>query len=264
MKKLSTQLVQRFKDISMFEKIPSWAWQFNPPIPLIGEKYKPGKSILIYASAENLSWLHNSKTPSRFSEKETAWNRYRICYEEQGQNSTTPFPNVGIQPMTDGGLFAASLFLAERNGLPIYKTPRTFLETLAVSNWCKFSIKNRNNRDYINNIKRLTVSLPFVIAELVLLQPKIVLIPFQIWNHPILNAAMRGASPKTHFLPVPQFNAFVVNFHMKKYRRPAVRLKNKWAGTTLAVWMENLKHINQENAWRYIAMLASILQTAHP
>ena len=249
---MEKQLVRRFKNT--FDKTPSWAWDFMPPIPLIGKQYKPGKGLLIYASAENLSWLNAVPTPRRF-QKEHAWNRYRACYEEQDRKSDAFFPNVGIQPMTDGGLFAAALFLAEKTGLPTRKTPRAFLETVAISNWCKFSIEAEGNRDYIADVKKLTESLPFVIGELALLQPKIVLVPKQIWRHPILKAAMRGASPCSCFLPVPQFNSRVVNIHLQKYDRPAAKLKRQHQNTPLALWMKKLSRINKDHAWRYLAML---------
>ena len=254
MKNLADQLLERFAVTFKFEKAPSWAWKYKPPIPLIGNHYKPGQGLLIYASAENLSWLTTSALPRRFQGQQ-AWNRYRISYEEQGRDSKSFFPDVGIQPMNDGGLFAAGLFLAQKTGLPTRKSPRAFLETLAVSNWCKFSIKSENNLDYIADTKKLTASLPFVIGELALLQPKIVLVPRQIWRHPILKAAMRGASPCSRFLPVPQFNARVVNIHLQKYDNPAAALKRKSQNTLLAEWMENLNNINQKNAWRYLAVI---------
>ena len=176
-------------------------------------------------------------------------------YEQDGRDSDDFFPDVGIQPVSDGGLFAAGLFVAEKYGLPLRAKPRSFLETIAVSNWCKFSIKSGTNRDYIRDVKKLTASLPFVVGEFALLQPAVVLIPKLVWAQPILQAAMRGASPRTRFLPVPQFNSRVVNIHLKKYDRAGKRLKKQLTGKPLARWMENLSRINKNNAWRYIAML---------
>ena len=160
--------------------------------------------------------------------------------------------------MSDGGLFATGLFIARKYNLQQRVRPRPFLETLAVTNWCKFSIKSASNRDYIADVKKLTASLPFVIGELTLLQPAVVLIPKQVWARSILQAAMRGASPQSRFLPVPQFNANVVNCHLKEYDRAASRLRNKLKGTPLALWMNRLSRINKNNAWRYIAMLDEI------
>lgn len=245
-------LIQRFKDT--FNGTPKWAWPFKPSIPLVGKNYKPGKGLLICASAENLSWLNNAPALRRF-QTEKAWNRYRVQYEESGRHSKDFFPDVGIQPMTDGGLFAAGLFVANKYKLQKRAKPRSFLETIAVTNWCKFSIKSASNRDYIANIKKLTASLPYVVGELALLQPGVVLIPKPLWVQPALQAAMRGASPRTQFLPVPQFNAMVVNFHLNKYKRSATVLKNKLKYTPLGHWMDELHRINKDNAWRYIAML---------
>ncbi len=252
----ATGLVNRFKAI--FDKPPKWAWQFKPSIPLIGGKYKPGKGVLIYASAENLSWLNGQKPPAR-GLGEKAWNRYRLCYEEQGRNADDFFPDVGIQPANDGGLFAAGLFIAQKVGLPTRTRPRTFLETIAVSNWCKFSIKRKTNRDYVADVRKLTESLPYAISELAVLQPTVVLVPKAIWRHRILRAAMIGASPSTWFLPVPQFNAQVVNIHLKRYDRKAAALKRRLAGTPLARWIGQLNRINHDHAWRYMAILDVVL-----
>ena len=70
---MEKQLIRRFK--STFGSIPKWAWKFPPTVPLIGQQFKPSKGLLIYASAENLSWLHDTETPARFSEEENAYNR---------------------------------------------------------------------------------------------------------------------------------------------------------------------------------------------
>lgn len=250
-------LVQRFKDT--FTGTPAWAWPVKPSVPLVGKNYKPGKSLLIYASAENLSRLNAASVPERFR-TDCAWNRYRVQYEQNGRYSRNKFfPDVGIQPVTNGGLLAAGLFVAEKCGLPTRKTPRSFLETVAVSNWCKFSVKAASNRDYIADTKKLTASLPFVVGELVLLRPALVLIPKLVWRHPILQAAMWGASPKTRFRPVPQFNASVVNCHLEKYERVARRLQRHFRDTALGDWMGELEHFNHNNAWRYVAMLEKLL-----
>ena len=247
-------LIQRSKDT--FNGTPNWAWPFKPSIPLVGKNYKPGKGLLIYASAENLSWLNNTPAPRRF-QTEKAWNRYRVQYEKSGRHSKDFFPDVGIQPMTDGGLFAAGLFIATKLGLQKRAKPRSFLETIAVSNWCKFSIKSAGNRDYITDMKKLAASLPFVIGELALLKPAVVLVPKSLWVQAILQAAMRGASPRTRFLPVPQFNANVVNCHLGSYEGAARKLRKYLQETPLARWMDALCRINKNNAWRYIAMLAA-------
>ncbi len=189
------------------------------------------------------------------------WNRYRLRYEEPGRKSTDFFPDVGIQPVTDGGLFAAGLFVASTLALPTRKTPRGFLETISVSNWCKFSIRSARNQGYIADVKKLTRSLPYVVGELTVLRPAVLLVPKALWRHPILRAAMRGASPRTQFLPVPQFNPRVVNIRLRKYDRGVVTLLRRYAGMPIEEWMANVSGYRERNAWRYLAMLHKLTAT---
>jgi len=35
-------------------------------VPLIGRNYKPAKNLLVYATAENLSWLNKKDVRGRF------------------------------------------------------------------------------------------------------------------------------------------------------------------------------------------------------
>jgi hypothetical protein len=255
---LANELIQKFKDI--FEKTnnkpPDWAWSFKPSIPFIGENYKPGEGLLIYASAENLSWHNNKDNPlHQFFTEGHVWDRYRAQYKVLGHNPKNIFPNVGIQPINDGGLLAAGLFTAIKYGLQQKSEPRSFLETIAVTNWNKFSIKTPHKNEDIRGIKKLTASLDFVVTELTMLHPAVVLIPRTVWRHSKLQMVMRMASPQSYFLDVPQFNATVVNCVLRKYEEKARQFRIDWQGQLLARWMSNLCGINEDIAWRYIAML---------
>ena len=129
-----------------------------------------------------------------------------------------------------------------------------------MSNWCKFTIEDKTNRDYIGNLNRLTPSLPFVVGELAELRPTLVLLPQQLWRCRVLRAAMTGAAPWTEFLPAPQFNATVVNVHLVKYAARAGQLRQAKEGTPLAKWMTKLIGFREENAWRYIAFLDGVMR----
>jgi len=48
--------------------IPKWAWQFKPPIPLVGRNYRPGKRLLI-ASVARLSRPKKSPKSMQISEE---------------------------------------------------------------------------------------------------------------------------------------------------------------------------------------------------
>jgi len=260
-KSIDRDMVGQYKRLHTSK--PDWAWPFVPSIPFIGDAYQPGIGIVVYASAENFTWMHQATIPTRFT-SEAAWNRYRAVYEERGRTSVEFFPDVGIQPVTNGGLLAAALFVAEQQGLPQLQTPREFLETLAVTNWCKYSIRSETNRDYLADTQKLTESLPYVVAELCTLKPAFVLIPQQIWRRPILRAAMRGASPATRFLPVPQFNVTVVNCHLTKHTSNATHNQRRFRGTPLGEWMKHLRGFTPANAWRYFVELQNRLADTAP
>ena len=39
---LADALIGRFK--ATFKGLPKWAWRFNPSVPLVGERYRPGRN----------------------------------------------------------------------------------------------------------------------------------------------------------------------------------------------------------------------------
>lgn len=250
----------RARLVSAFQSLhtgpPEWAWPYAPPIPFIGTDYAVGSGLLVYASAENLAWMNREPVPERFT-SQCAWDRYRTVYEDEGRRSSDFFPIVGMAPVEDGGLLAAALFIAGKLGLPTASTPRAFLETLAVSNWCKFVIRARTNRDYIADPGKLAASLPFVTAELAALRPAVAVVPKTLWRYPLLATAMRGASALTRFIPAPQFNATVVNClpEMQARHAQGLALRDRMEGTAVARWMGELEGFNEANAWRYIAWL---------
>ena len=254
---LSSALIDRFK--ATFDENPDWAWRFVPSIPFVGRHYRQGSGLLIYASAENFNWLNGNTRPDWLT-NDDAWNRYRVQYEMRGRSSADFFPWVGIQPVTDGGLLAAALFVTEQLGQELPTEPRSLLEHISVSNWCKFTIYvPGENKDYIGNIKRSIPSLPYVVGELAVLQPAVVLLPGKAWKRDLFRAAMRGASPSTRFIPVPQFNGTVVSTLLGRFDSPAQELHRRYAGKPLGKWMGRLRRVNGEHAWRYIALLDEAL-----
>ncbi len=238
----------------MYRPAPDWAWDYPPSIPLIGSEFKCGESLLIYASAENLSHMNAGNVPKQFN-TDDVWDRYRVRYESHGRNADTFFPDVGIQPVTNGGLMAAGLFISERLSLPTADDPRRFLEKVAVSNWCKFSIQSTKNRDYLSQPKKLAASLPYVETELSSLKPAVALLPHKIWEQTEIQKQMRCASPSTRFIPALQFNATVINTKLGDFAAAGEELKEQLDSHVLSIWMQNLQGMSVRSAWRYLAML---------
>ena len=239
---------------------PDWAWAYPPPIPFVGREYELGKSLLIYASAENFAWVFKKPVPSRYT-TERAWDRYRAAYEDEGRDSDAFFPIVGMAPIEKGGLLTAARFVAEKLGLPVRDEPRAFLETVAVTNWCKYVIKAEKNEDYVGDIEKLTESLPFVVTELAVLRPAVVLLPHRIWRARSLAAAMRGAAPRTQFLPAPQCNPRVAKDHLGHCEADAKSLRNSLQDTVLGDWVAHIQDFEGTGAWRYLGCLTELLGT---
>jgi hypothetical protein len=235
---------------------PKWAYDFVPSIPFIGNEYKPGEGLLVYASAENFTWMNRRDIPARYGDGR-AWNRYRAAYEDEERGSTSFFPTIGIKPFNDGGLPTAALFVAMRVGCKVKVLPRELLETLCVSNWAKFTCKaeKNRNRDYVGNPAMLGHSLQFVLLELLALQPSVVILPDKVWKVDVFSSAMQGVCPSCVFLPSPQFNARVVNCHLTTYAERAEAIRRETQGSLLAEWMGHLRGLNSGHAWRYIAKL---------
>jgi hypothetical protein len=260
-------LISEFQELH--EEPPEWAWGFNPSIPLIGQQYKCGSGVLVYASAENFDWIESnasgekdeSMAPERFH-GDQSWNRYREQFEskereyEDKEHLLKPFfPDVGIQPVTDGGLLAAGLYASLCLGRETRDDPREFLEVISLSNMCKFTIRDGSNSDYIKVVHRVRCSFPFLKAELEHLRPHVALIPHKAWDRVTIKKVLREASPETRFLPVPQFNELNVKSYLKEYEARAKRLRRQWESTPLGQWMGKLKGGCVGNGWRYLARM---------
>ncbi len=257
--KHETELIQTFRQ---GEGPPPWAWPIPPSVPLVGERFEPGAALMVYASAENLTWM-NSKRPRSHPhhfEGESAWNRYRNQFEDATLNDGRYFPHVGIQPVSNGGLLCAAYHTSCQLGLPVDDDPRLFIEHISLTNWGKFTVHSERNEDYAGNPHRLERSLALVESELRLLQPGVVLLPQSIWRVRSLRSAMIAAAPKTRFVAAYQFNATVVHTRLGLHAESARELQKSRAGTPLAAWMARLNGLNRDHAWRYLVHLDDALR----
>jgi len=264
-----------------------------PPIPLVGHCYRPGYGILVYASAENLNWggkpaHERCQRLKSFRGEHYPWVRYRHQLNNlQLQPQTGSFPDVGIQPVSDGGLLCAARFIARHYCLPFDREPRSLLDTIAVTNWCKFVWA----KDYAGCATRMRHSLPYVERELRLLRPRVVLLPYTIWREETAQQSMRRSASKaskTLFLPVPQFNRRVAISNQPKLwsnaaasawpefaasisatedgiqelRHEGLQLRDNCSDPGLAVWVSEwskASSIAMPDCWRFLAYLARVL-----
>jgi hypothetical protein len=259
---LIRELVHAYRRV--YDGPPDWAWAFAPSIPFVGRNYTPTKGLLIYASAENLTWLNDTEPPERFN-RPRVWDRYRAVYEEEGRLSGSFFPEVGIAPISNGGLLTSGLYVSQRLLTGTGETPRIFVEEIAFSNWAKFSVKRggngykgTRNMDYISDPTKTKYSLAFVLAELSVLKPAVVLLPQTVW--PVYQAAMRGVSPHSQFLAMPQCNATVLNCHLSELDSMGVDLCQQLIGSQIEKWVKHVSSIKPCYLWRYMALLEKKLR----
>ncbi|MBQ4051333.1 MAG: hypothetical protein IJD13_06850, partial [Oscillospiraceae bacterium] len=214
MNEISSELISRYSRIFR-EKDDQPAWAVHKTtapekllhctIPFVGKDYAAQKKrILLYASAENMS---KDRYDPRLNDDTIAVDRHRYWFGLTAGSQF--FPNVHIQPMTDGGLVIAARYLANRLGCCPADTPAAFLEQIAFGNYCKYTISSGTNMDYAGDRKKLAESHAYIRADIETLRPDIIILPKTICRADIdfLNS-IRGDAV---LIPIFQINARNIN-----------------------------------------------------
>ena len=207
-------------------------------IPFVGREYfeEGNKRILVYASAEVLSdyAIGNENGRPWLEDDEIALNRHRIFYDKESNNNKF-FPDIHIQPMTDGALFTAVLYIAIKLGI-VHENinVREFYERIAVGNYCKYTKETERQYNYRNNgvaegekanidytklsakeaRKYLEESHPYLIEDIRILQPDLIILPEMLYNKnkEFLNEITKGIKK----LPIYQMNRQPINMTIAK------------------------------------------------
>ena len=245
---MEEELLQAYRDI--FRKKagePAWAVHKNTqgheeelihcPIPFVGRKYGAGGvRLLVYGSAENLSDYHTAGK-TYLDDDSFAIRRHRACFEETRERF---YPQVNLQPISDGGLALAAFYLYRRPAEAEGLAPAEFLERIAFANYCKYTIEirggagKRQNVDYAGRAAYLRESHLYLERELAILQPDVILLPRSICeaDRAFLEAVRGGAL----LAPIYQINARTVNLRIRRWPRAA----REEVGETVWRWWERL------------------------
>lgn len=272
---LENELLKKYKYLHQ-EGIPEWAVKsqssgklINPGIPFIGDLYATTpEKIAIYASAENLTYYEESSGNELIEfEKllgtENSWTRHRRCFDNYKNDF---FPNVHIEPISNGALLCAALFISYKMSHPSeYKNPREFITELAVANVGKYSISTvTKNEDYASDEEKLKVSIPFFQADLETLKPSILMIPYKIYEHAIVKQTISECIPNAIIIPVMQYTATTLNCHLKPRHADRIDEIEKEIAKNfpiLKTWTEKI-YINglpTKNIYSYYAHVESII-----
>ncbi len=202
-------------------------------IPFVGKKYKSQDcKILIYGADEVL-------TPydSDLDDDAIAINRHRKHYDEAVANGCTDhFPSVGIAPMDNGGLMIIAAYLYEKLGNTHDGSLCDFYEKIAFANYNKFYPEKYNIVDYS---EVLLWSDPYVIKDIEILQPNIILIPKTIYQND--QEYIDSIKGNATIVPIYQIYPRTINFYIKdKYDKTVY----DDLSDTLKAWYDLLKSDN--------------------
>ncbi len=244
---MESQLRERYKQIFVSRKNePIWATHkttvghthelIHCPIPFVGKNYREENTkILLYASAENLSGY-----TGYLDADEDAIHRHRNFFNRTVANEDSFFPNVHIQPINDGVLALAALYIY-MNFHPVDNiTPGEFLERISFANYCKYTIQPENqngrfrNQDYAGNAEYLQQSHAYLKADIEVLKPDYIIMPKSIYRTDREFIDQSKATAKV--LPIYQMNARNINLRIKKYPRTPLEELNP----VLRTWYEQI------------------------
>lgn len=193
-----------------------------PTIPFVGKNYfeETHKKVLVYASAENLASYCKGKSFEHIDDEEYVWNRHRHR-NKFDETKKDFFPDIHIEPMSDGSLATAVLYICIKLGMDIPDdiTPDEFYEMIAIANYCKFSIKGEKNIDYAYDKNKLKCSEEYVKADLDVLKPDYIILPKTIYYNSFKSFICDYAKD-IMCIPIMQINPTTINCHInKKYER---------------------------------------------
>jgi hypothetical protein len=251
------------------ENRPTWAKReygsdniIHPSIPFVGKHFKQTR-ILLYASAENLTKNDGSLDlgEKKASECEHVLNRHRAYFEKPA----VLFPNVHIQPLTDGGLVNVIGYVAMKLCPDFhFRTPRELLEGVAFANFGKFTIENgskKKNADYANDYVKLSASCDYIQADLEILAPEILIMPKAIYGHKRIKECIGALLPNVKVIPIFQISHYNINRkdRIKKFSKKEgskLPVLNDWHGEFGGI----LKGKTRENFYSFYTYLDEVMK----
>lgn len=198
--------------------LPDWAVHkkcdpsepVHPTIPFVGKGYRAETGFLLYASAENLTHYNGY-----LDDDGSSINRHRSAFDCSVKKSESFFPNVHLQPISDGGLCIAAKYIYSALFGDKDEEPHEFLERIAFGNYCKFSIDSeKRNIDYAGDPKKIAVSRPYIAEDIRILKPRVIVIPKKIYEHEkqFLHESYKDA----RIIPILQINSTTINCSVVK------------------------------------------------
>ena len=261
---------QKIRDIMGNE--PAWAVHrcddptqlVHGTIPFIGKAYANQEfRILLYASAENLSgydgWLDNASV---------ADDRHRRWFNQWQTDPTDGkkfYPDVHLQPVTDGPLLLAAYYIAAHLS-PQYGQnlePAAFMERIAFGNYGKYSIEGARNKDYARVKGKLAMSHSYIEQDVSILQPDLIILPRTILNTDYrFISSLQGLTPKPlHFCGIMQLNRRTLSSNIPNECRKLGMQPKEYSDLNASIfeWSQRVKGARTENlCWLFTHLDAAM------
>jgi len=214
MMRLDTKLQNRYEKLFKKNHYPRWAYRQPPSIPFIGNNYsEQAMKCLVYASAENLTYLNQEHVYDiNKLKRKQKFNRHRELSRKPDH-----FTKIHLEPINNGSLLIVARYVLARLGYDknYSASPISFLEQISTGNFGKFSIKADSNQDYASSFSHLRESLDYVLSDIEILQPDILIIPSSIWRfagiHRKLQPQLRSG---VKIIKIYQTNRQVIGGHI--------------------------------------------------
>ena len=205
-----------------------------------------------------------------------AVNRHRVLFDES-ESTSWFFPNVHIQPMNDGTLATAVLYIASRFVEIGADKPREFYERIAIANYGKYTKETEHqenirtgkgnygsdtNTDYTQmSIKKarecLQESHPFLKIDLEILRPEIIILPEKLYYRDRKYFDEIANAVNAKIIGIYQMGPTPINCTIPKYYAP----KDFQAlHPTVKEWTAQIKRVSQKKYLSVFTYLDHILE----
>jgi hypothetical protein len=203
------RLVDRYKGVFDQHRFPTWAYQYYPAAPHVGNNIIASNvRCLVYGSAENLTYARDKPNEEINKLNEAQWYRHR--YFRKYDNY---FPHAHIQPIKNGSLLIATRYILALLGYDakFSNEPKEFIEEIAVGNFGKYSIDSETNKDYADKYKYLKASLEYVSIDLDVIEPDILILPRKIYElSSIRKVILASLKQGSRIVPIYQTNRLAI------------------------------------------------------
>lgn len=254
--KIEQQLVHRYKRVFDHCSFPTWAYQYYPSVPHVGNNIIASKvKCLVYGSAENLTYTRNKPNEKINRLNEEQWYRHR--YFRKYDNY---FPHAHIQPVKNGSLLIAARYILALLGYDTQfsNEPKKFIEEIAVGNFGKYSIDSETNKDYADKYKYLKASLEYVSIDLEVIEPDILILPRKIYEFlGIRKVILSSLKQGSRIVPIYQTNRLSIGGKSFKTQIEGRQSAEAFCFSFESTWLKSISDpgINSDEMKKYLVWL---------